>query len=140
WQCVLYHAMLLGALLTISLTDSLSLLAVVAFSRVLLRSFWYLARPVRKVNLRTTLSAEVSRLPLRRVTMSPPIRKSRPAIFISSSPPRRLACAAGLPGSITSIRQPCTNGIRNIDRNEVSTNIRLLTEGERRTRRVYKHS
>jgi hypothetical protein len=53
WKwCALYHSFLLGSLALFSLTGSLSLLALVAFLPVLIRSFWYLARPVRQINLR----------------------------------------------------------------------------------------
>lgn len=51
-RCALYHSILLGSLLLLTITDSLSLSALAAFSPVLLRSFWHLAKPVRQVNLR----------------------------------------------------------------------------------------
>jgi hypothetical protein len=51
-RCAFYHAFLLGSLVLLSLTGSLSLFALAAFSPVLIRSFWYLARPVRQINLR----------------------------------------------------------------------------------------
>jgi hypothetical protein len=52
WGCALYHTFLLAALLILALTGSLNLFALAAFSPVLVRSFWHLASPVRKVNLR----------------------------------------------------------------------------------------
>lgn len=51
-RCVLYHSFLLAGLLTLALTGSLNAFALAAFSPVLARSFWHLARPVRQVNLR----------------------------------------------------------------------------------------
>jgi hypothetical protein len=51
-RCVLYHAFLLGSLVLFSITGSSSLFALAAFLPVLIRSFWYLARPVRQINLR----------------------------------------------------------------------------------------
>jgi hypothetical protein len=52
WRCALYHVFLLAALAVLAATDSLNLFALAAFAPVLLRSFWQLASPVRKVNLR----------------------------------------------------------------------------------------
>ena len=51
-RCALYHSFLLASLLLLTLTDSLSLSALAAFSPVLIRSFWHLAKPVRQINLR----------------------------------------------------------------------------------------
>lgn len=53
WErCAFYHAFLLASLLVLALTGSLNLFAIAAFAPVLTRSFWYLARPVRRINLR----------------------------------------------------------------------------------------
>jgi hypothetical protein len=52
WRCAFFHAFLLASLLILSLTGSLNLFALAAFSPVLIRSFWHLARPVRRINLR----------------------------------------------------------------------------------------
>lgn len=51
-RCAFYHAFLLAALLVLALTGSLNLFAIGAFAPVLTRSFWFLARPVRRINLR----------------------------------------------------------------------------------------
>lgn len=51
-RCAFYHAFLLASLLVLALTGSLNLFAIAAFAPVLTRSFWYLARPVRRINLR----------------------------------------------------------------------------------------
>ena len=53
YRCAFYHALLLGSLVILALTGSLNVFAAVAFAPVLIRSFWYLARPVRHINLRT---------------------------------------------------------------------------------------
>jgi hypothetical protein len=52
WRCAFFHAFLLTSLLILSLTGSMNLFALAAFSPVLIRSFWHLARPVRRINLR----------------------------------------------------------------------------------------
>ncbi len=52
WRCAFYHAFLLASLLVLALTGSLNLFAFAAFAPVLTRSFWYLARPARRINLR----------------------------------------------------------------------------------------
>ena len=52
YRCAFYHALLLGSLVTLALTGSLNVFAAAAFAPVLTRSLWYLARPVRQVNLR----------------------------------------------------------------------------------------
>ena len=53
WRhCALFHAFLLTSLLILSLTGSVNFFALAAFSPVLARSFWHLARPVRRINLR----------------------------------------------------------------------------------------
>lgn len=52
WNCAAYHMFLLAALLILALTGSLNLFALAAFLPVLARSFWHLASPVRKINLR----------------------------------------------------------------------------------------
>jgi len=52
WRCAAYHSILLACLLILALTGSLNLFALAAFSPVLGRSFWQLASPVRRVNLR----------------------------------------------------------------------------------------
>ena len=51
-RCALYHSILLISLLLLAITGSLNASAIAAFSPVLIRSFWYLARPVRQINLR----------------------------------------------------------------------------------------
>jgi YwiC-like protein len=53
WRsCALYHTFLLAALSILALTGSLNLFALAAFLPVIARSFWHLASPVRKINLR----------------------------------------------------------------------------------------
>jgi len=52
WRCALYHGFLLASLLALALTDSVNLFALAAFVPVLTRSFWHLARPVQRINLR----------------------------------------------------------------------------------------
>ena len=52
-RCAFFHAFLLTSLLILSLTGSMNLFALAAFSPVLIRSFWHLARPVRRINLRS---------------------------------------------------------------------------------------
>jgi YwiC-like protein len=52
WQCAVYHLILLASLLILAFTGNLNLFALAAFSPVLGRSFWQLASPVRRVNLR----------------------------------------------------------------------------------------
>ena len=52
WRCAFYHAFLLASLLVLALTGSLNLFAFAAFAPVLTRAFWYLARPVRRINFR----------------------------------------------------------------------------------------
>ena len=52
WGCGIYHSVLLAALVILALTDSLNVFALAAFAPVLLRSFWRLASPIRRVNLR----------------------------------------------------------------------------------------
>ena len=51
-RCALFHGFLLISLLILSVTGSINLFALAAFSPVLIRSFWHLARPVRRINLR----------------------------------------------------------------------------------------
>lgn len=50
-RCALYHICLFVSLVVLALTGNLSLFAVAAFTPVLVRSFWYLANPVRQNNL-----------------------------------------------------------------------------------------
>ena len=52
-RCAFFHAFLLTSLLILSVTGSMNLFALAAFSPVLVRSFWHLARPVRRINLRS---------------------------------------------------------------------------------------
>lgn len=52
WRCALYHSILLASLLLLAITGSLNLSVLAAFSPVLIRSFWHLAKPVRQINLR----------------------------------------------------------------------------------------
>lgn len=59
-RCASYHAVLLALLLVLALTESLNLFAFAAFAPVLTRSFWYLARPVRQLNLRRVGLLEVA--------------------------------------------------------------------------------
>jgi hypothetical protein len=51
-RCAFFHAFLLTSLLILSLTGRINLFALAGFSPVLARSFWHLARPVRRINLR----------------------------------------------------------------------------------------
>ncbi|MFY9555550.1 MAG: YwiC-like family protein [Blastocatellia bacterium] len=51
-RCAAYHGFLLGALVVLVLTGSLNLFALAAFLPVIIRSFWRVARPVHRVNLR----------------------------------------------------------------------------------------
>ena len=51
-RCGFYHAFLLMLLLTLSFTGDLTAFALIAFAPVLARSFWYIARPARQINLR----------------------------------------------------------------------------------------
>lgn len=50
-RCAFYHVFLLASLVALALTGSLSLFVLAAFTPVLIRSFLYLARPVRQINL-----------------------------------------------------------------------------------------
>lgn len=50
-RCASYHIFLLASLVLLAMTGSLNLFALAAFSPVLIRSFWYLAKPVRQSNL-----------------------------------------------------------------------------------------
>jgi hypothetical protein len=52
WRCAFYHAFLLVSLLLLALTGGLNFFAFAAFAPVLARSFWYLAKPVRRINLK----------------------------------------------------------------------------------------
>jgi hypothetical protein len=53
WRhCVVYHVFLLFALAAFALTRSINVFALVAFIPVLGRSFWHLAKPGAKLNLR----------------------------------------------------------------------------------------
>jgi hypothetical protein len=52
WRCALYHGFLAGSLILLALTGSLNLFILAAFSPVLIRSFWQLARPANRINLR----------------------------------------------------------------------------------------
>ena len=52
WRCALYHSTLLALLLLLALTNSLNLSVIAAFSPIMIRSFWHLAKPVREINLR----------------------------------------------------------------------------------------
>jgi len=52
-RCAFFHAFLLMSLLILSLTGSMNLFGLAAFSPVLVRSFWHLAKPVRRINLRS---------------------------------------------------------------------------------------
>jgi hypothetical protein len=58
-RCAFYHAVLLVSLLVLALTGSVSLFVLAAFSPVLMRSFWHLARPARRINLRTVGVLEI---------------------------------------------------------------------------------
>jgi YwiC-like protein len=51
-QCALYHSLLLAALVAFAFTRSLSVLVLIAFAPALLRSFWTLARPDRRIDLK----------------------------------------------------------------------------------------
>lgn len=50
-RCALYHVLLFLSLVLLAMTCNLNLFALAAFAPVLIRSFWYLANPVRKSNL-----------------------------------------------------------------------------------------
>lgn len=52
WRCAIYHTCLLAVLVTIAATGNLSLLVLVAFAPVLGRSFWHLAKPAERINLK----------------------------------------------------------------------------------------
>jgi hypothetical protein len=52
WRCAGYHAFLLASLVILALTGGLNAFASIAFVPVLARSFWFLARPVRQINLK----------------------------------------------------------------------------------------
>jgi hypothetical protein len=51
-RCALYHGFLLLLLAVLALTGDFNAFALTAFLPVLTRSFWYLARPERELNLR----------------------------------------------------------------------------------------
>jgi len=51
-QCAIFHSFLLVALVLLALGSSLSLFSLAAFAPVLIRSFWYLTKPVRHIDLR----------------------------------------------------------------------------------------
>ncbi len=51
-QCALYHGFLAVSLALLALTGSSNLFILAAFSPVLIRSFWHLARPANQLNLR----------------------------------------------------------------------------------------
>jgi hypothetical protein len=59
-RCAVYHATLLAALAAFAAAGNLNLLALVAFAPVLGRSFWHLARPVEKINLRRIGFTEIA--------------------------------------------------------------------------------
>jgi hypothetical protein len=50
-RCAFYHVFLFASLVLLAMTGSLNLFALAAFLPVLIRSFWYLAKPVRQINL-----------------------------------------------------------------------------------------
>jgi hypothetical protein len=50
-RCAFYHIFLFLSLVLLAMTGSLNLFALAAFSPVLIRSYWYLANPVRQSNL-----------------------------------------------------------------------------------------
>jgi hypothetical protein len=50
--CAFYHSFLLGALLVLAITGSLSLFGVIAFAPALARTGWHLLRPTTDLNLR----------------------------------------------------------------------------------------
>ena len=51
-QCAFYHGFLAGSLILLAFTGSLNLFILAAFSPVLIRSFWQLAKPANQTNLR----------------------------------------------------------------------------------------
>jgi hypothetical protein len=51
-RCAVYHGFLAASLILLALTGSLNLFILAAFSPVLIRSFWQLARPANQINLR----------------------------------------------------------------------------------------
>jgi hypothetical protein len=60
WRCALYHSFLLAGLVILALTGKLNLFAIVAFLPVLARTFWFMARPVKRLNLRRIGFVEVA--------------------------------------------------------------------------------
>jgi hypothetical protein len=50
-RCAFYHVFLCASLVLLAMTGSLNVFALAAFLPVLIRSFWYLANPVRRNNL-----------------------------------------------------------------------------------------
>jgi hypothetical protein len=60
WRCAFYHAFLFVSLLVLALTGGLNIFAFAAFAPVLARSFWYLAKPVRQINLKKVGWTEVA--------------------------------------------------------------------------------
>jgi YwiC-like protein len=50
-RCALYHGFLLALLLVLTLTGDLSAVGFIAFVPIMTRSFWHVAKPVRKINL-----------------------------------------------------------------------------------------
>lgn len=59
-RCAIYHTSLLAALAASAATGNLSLLALAAFAPVLGRSFWHLAKPADKINLKRIGVTEIA--------------------------------------------------------------------------------
>jgi hypothetical protein len=59
WQCAGYHSFLLVSLLSLALTRSLPLFALIAFAPVLARTCWGLLKPSRTLNLKRIGIAEI---------------------------------------------------------------------------------
>ncbi len=52
WQCIAYHVFLLTALSVLSITGSLSLFVLLAFTPALIRTLWSLLKPAPSLNLK----------------------------------------------------------------------------------------
>jgi len=60
WRCALYHGGMLVSLLILAMTRRVNLFALAAFAPVLIRSFWYLTMPTRRINFRRIGWTEVA--------------------------------------------------------------------------------
>jgi len=59
WRCALYHTALLAGLVIAGVSGNLSLLVLLAFAPVLGRSFWHLAKPAERINLKRIGMTEI---------------------------------------------------------------------------------